>query len=291
MSSPGETEISLFARLLFTDQVLIQRPVHTINTMVNFKDFLISKKFPAIISAEFAERNLGNVIVKIFERCEEWSELGLKNPLHILDQKGRLITWLHPRFEEISGKKPLSPDYCSILKSIQAADSREFLGYCACYLYALGCTKIFITDSSGDGGIDLVGSFSDGMLRNVCIFVQAKTTASPSQLSKEVLLADYSKFLLLRKMPKWSEYSKAMGADSSISGMGSIFIFLSNSEFKPGLRDAAVGLEILLRSGRQAAGALAEIGGPTRINRVVDALRPFEASSSKNLFPVIQRNL
>ncbi|MFT4177406.1 MAG: hypothetical protein QM627_12225 [Luteolibacter sp.] len=291
MSSPGETEVRQFARKLFSEHVVIPTPEHKINTQTKFLEYLQASGFPKITSFEFAERNLGFLLQLIVDKCNEWDDLDLKSPLHILNQTGNLITWPHPKFTEISGKTPLSGDYCAILQAIRNAKPREFLGYVACYLYAIGCTRIFITDTSGDGGIDLLGSFSNGNLRNICIFVQSKSSGPDSQLNKEVLLSEYSKFLLLRRLPKWSEYCKCTGVDSSISGMGSIFMFLSNSEFKPGLQDAASALEIVLRSGRQVASALASLGPFCTLKRAIDALTPFEVNLSKNLHSVIGRNL
>jgi hypothetical protein len=291
MASPGEKEVRKFARKLFSKYVVIPMPEHKINIRTKFLEYLQESGFPKITSFEFAENNLGFLIDLIQEKCNEWDKLDLKSPLHVVNQTSNLITWPHPKFTEISGKTPLSSDYCAILQAIRNAKPREFLGYVACYLYAIGCTRIFITDTTGDGGIDLLGSFSNGNLRNICIFVQSKSSGPDSQLNKEVMLSDYSKFLLLRKLPKWSEYCKCMGVDSSISGMGSIFLFLSNSEFKFGLQDAASGLEIVLRSGRQIASALASLGAFCKLNRAIEALSPFEVNLSKNLHSIIERNL
>ena len=291
MSAPGEPEIRLFARSLFTQKVLIANPAQAINTLSSFADFLKEKCFPPMISHEFAERNLGYLLSLIHERCEEWRNLGLRSPLHVLDQRGRLITWPHPKFEEISGREPLASGYCEILEKVRLAGAREFLGFVACYLYGIGCTRIFISDAPGDGGIDVIGTYTKGDLKNVCVFVQAKTSSPDTQLDKGVLLTDYAKFLLLRKTQRWVDYCKSLGASTSISGMGTVFMFMSNVEYKAGLRDAAQGLEVLLRSGRQIADVLARLGNLQKVSEAIEAMRPFEMNLSKNLHSTIERHL
>jgi len=293
MPSPTGDDIRHFARELFRTRVVSTVADASINVMGEFAEYLISKGHSRIVSDEYAERHITHVIELIHKRADEWSILGVKSPIHILDNGPQLITWAHPLFVNISGKQAITSDFCAVLDCIRHCDSREFLGYGACYLFALGCERIFITDTSGDGGIDLVGVFNRGPMRNVCVFVQSKTVQPKAgealgMVNKDTLLCDYSKYLLLRKMPQWNEYCQSSGLMQSIDGMGCIFMFLSNSEFKPGLREAAIGLEVLLRSGLQIAASITELGSLVTIQAALEAMRPFSANISKNLAKTLQ---
>lgn len=291
MSNPSGDDVRNFARMFYREQVISLSARASINIREAFVEFLIDRGAVKYLADEFAERNISAVMSQIQKRSDEWDALDLKSPAHILEEGPQLITWAHPLFEHLSGRQPISADFCSVLETLRNCKPREFLGYAACYLCVIGCDRIFITDTSGDAGVDLIGVFSRGPFRNVCIFCQSKTTGPNSMINKETLLCDYSKYLLLRKVDQWEEYCESSGLLKSIDGMSSIFMFVTNSEFKDGLRDAAVGLEVLLRSGRQIASALTQCSSVELIEKAIDSIRPFEASTSKNLAKPLRAQL
>lgn len=290
MTQPCDGDIRKFLREFLPKEVLVTNPKPSVNALTKFKEYLRSQEFSGIICEEFAEKNSSNLVNQIITWCEEWTLLGLNKPLHLMNQKGGMITWAHPKFEQLSGYSPLDQQYCSILKWVREANERQLLGYAALFLYSLGFTKIFITDTSGDGGIDLVGSCADSRLLNLCFFIQCKTTNDNKQLDKGILLSDYSKYLLLRKISKWNQYLKSLGVEHSISGMSSVFCFVSNSEFKPGFREAAVHLEVLIRSSRQIAASISKLGDIQQIEKALISMSPFDASTSNNLYKTIHQH-
>lgn len=291
MSSPCGDDVRVFAREFFRDQVVSLSALPSINVHEAFTNYLVERGNSRLLSDEFSERNMSNLLDLVQKRADEWIALDLNSPIHIVENGPQVITWSHPKFVDVSGRNPISSDFCSILNILRNCKPREFLGYAACYLHAIGCDKIFITDASGDAGIDLLGVFNQGPFRNVCIFVQSKTTNATSMINKETLLCDYSKYLLLRKLDRWNDYCQSSGLLNSIDGMGCVFMFLSNSEFKEGLRTAAVGLEVLLRSGRQIASTISEVANLESIQQAIEAIQPFNASITKNLAKTLDQYL
>ena len=67
------------------------------------------------------------------------------------------ICWFHHKFEEETGFEGLPTTFSWVLEWLDNLSPREFLIPCAMYLKLLGASKIFITDSSGDEGIDCLG--------------------------------------------------------------------------------------------------------------------------------------
>ena len=59
----------------------------------------------------------------------------------------------------------------------------------------LGFRKIFICDSRGDEGVDLLGLLQDGGLRSLIAVVQAKTSSEP--IGRGLVLSEYGKYMML----------------------------------------------------------------------------------------------
>jgi len=278
----------MFARELIREHILIDSPARVLNPVLEFSRYLTLRGIDSKESAEFAERNRKNLILEINTLCGEWEKLGLDMPLCI--SESRVITWIHPSFMDHSDFPPITREFTQILSAVRGAAPRDFLGIMACYLVSIGCTKVFITDTSGDCGIDLIASFGSGELGQVCLFVQAKTSTGIAT-KKEALLADFSKFLLLKRLPKWNTYIKACELDRSISGLSTIFAFTTNAEFREGIRESALGLEVMLKSGRQIAASISKKFTSEQFERAVSSLRPYIVSLSINVADKIFRSI
>lgn len=286
MAKPKGQDISDFSRHLIRELILKIDAKIILNPVVEFSHYLEHRGFEKDSSCEFSERNSNNLLLHIAELREEWTNLGVKLPFSTVSNK--VITWRHPNFRKLAQQEPISPTYPTIIKNIRDSNEDTFLGYLSCYLFAIGCKKIYITDGPHDGGIDLIGSYGKGNSCQEGIFIQAKT-ASGINIKKDLLLAEYSKFLLLKKLPKWNEYIKACGLSHSISGFSPIYLFITNAELRTGVRDAARQLEVGLRSGRQIASVLSEFYTLPTLERVVETLSPYEMNLSINIADTISR--
>lgn len=286
MSGTKGHEIRSFARALIKDKILVTTPKNVINPSLEFSNYLIAEGRDRQESIEFAERNKNNLISQLRDLCSEWKELGLDMPLCVTNHN--IITWQHPSFQNYSQHPPIGADFTKILAIIRNTDAKSFLGVVAIYLSAIGCKKIFITDTSGDGGIDLIASLGRGDLHQICFFVQAKTSTG-NGAKKEALLTDYSKYLLIRRLKIWDRYIKACGLDKSISGISSVFIFSTNAEFRPGIRESALGLEVMLRSGRQIANSTSKVYTSGQVQHILEQLDPYNANLDINLADKIAR--
>lgn len=282
MPRPSGSELSEFSYLSIWDSIVVSGGAERVNARAAFVDFLKAKSHPAIIAEEYAEKNISLVLQQILKVCDQWESLGIPRPLDVVDQNGSIITWRHPKFEQISGRKKLPDSFCDIWAWVRKCRDREFLFCCAAYLFLLGCSRIFVTDTSGDGGIDLIGVQETDPFRGMCFLIQAKTALS--EVGREALFSDYTKYILLRHTAKWDEYRRALGVDKTSDGVGIIYIFASNQEFNPAIVQAARDLPIMLRSGRQIAHSLSKRANLQRWMAARDRVGVTDASLSKNLF-------
>jgi hypothetical protein len=281
MSRPSGSDVLEFSYHHIWESVVTENVAERINTRAEFVNFLKSKGHVQMIAEEYAEKNIGLLLNRVQAVCEQWDALGIPRPLEVIDQGGSMITWRHPKFEAISGRRKLSENFCDVWRWVRDSRDREFLLCCAAYLHLIGCSRIYITDTSGDGGIDLIGIYENEPLRGVCFLVQAKTALN--EVGKESLFSDYTKYLLLRRNARWSEYEKALGIDRTADGVGIVYLFASNQEFNPPIVQAARDLPIMLRSGRQIAHALSNRAPISTWIRVRDHVGETSASLSRNL--------
>ena len=281
MSSPCGSDVSEFSYRHIWNSVVGSNSPERLNARVEFAGFLKSKGHVAIIADEYAEKNINLILTKILTVCGEWESLGIPCPLHVADQNGAIITWKHPKFGTISGRDTLPEHFCDVWQWVKSRHEREFLFSCAAYLFLLGCSRIFITDTTGDAGLDLMGIHEKGPFKGLCFLVQAKT--AQNEVSKETLFSDYTKFLLLRHTVKWHEYQKAAGIDKAADGIGLVYIFASNLEFSPAIMEAAKTLPIVLRSGRHLAYTLSLRADLKKWLAARDHLGTLDASLSRNL--------
>ena len=285
MSRPFGIEVSDFSFNRLWDSVVVASVAERLNARTEFANYLKIKGHASIAAEEIAEMSIGVVIEKVLKVCDEWEALGIPRPLHITDQSGTIITWKHPKYLTISGRQPLPEHFCEVWQWVKNCQERAFLFCCAAYLFELGCSRIFVTDTRGDGGLDLIGIHEQPPLRGVCFLMQAKTAAG--KIAKESLFGEYTKFLLLRHHKKWDEYQKALGIDKAADGVGLVYIFTSNQEFDPAVIQAARDLPIMLRSGKQIAHCLSKRADLKRWIAVRDLVGETQASLTRNLHSVI----
>ena len=289
MARPTGNDVTDFSKRHIWNIVASSGVPERLNVRTEFTKYLTSKGYPAILCEEFSERNVGQILMHIVEGCEQWESLGIPMPLHVVDQLGSIITWPHPKFEDISGRAKLSRHFCDVWSWVRACYEREFLFCCAAYLFELGCTKVHITDTTGDGGIDLIGILDRGPFRGLCFLVQAKT--AQTEVTKETVFSDYTKYILLRHQAKWDEYQNAIGINKAHDGAGVLYMLASNLEFNATIKQAARDLPIILRSGRQIAHSLANRADVTRWQKVRDHVGQPEASLTRNLSKVFSEVL
>lgn len=281
MSRPTGNDLSDFSRRHIWDIVVSNAVPQRLNVRTEISKFLNARGYPSFLCDEFAEKNVGQALTQIVEMSAQWESLGIPVPLHVVDQSGSIITWLHPKFEDISGRSKLPSEFCNVWSWVRGCYEREFLFCCAAYLFAMGCTRVHITDTTGDGGIDVIGVVERGAFRGVCFLVQAKT--AQTEVTKEAVFSDYTKYILLRHHSKWEEYRKAIGLDRANDGAGVLYVLASNLEFNAAIKQAARDLPVILRSGRQIAHALSIRTALARWQKVRDHIGQPDASLSRNL--------
>jgi hypothetical protein len=161
----------------------------------------------------------------------------------------------------------------------------ELLFYLAAYLYAIGCDNIYVTDKSGDGGIDLIGLKTAGHYKGLCFVVQSKFAGN--SVGKDSFLCDYSKSILSEKTGRWKKYVEEIGLDKNKDGFSKAYIFATNNEFKDSIREAARELGVTLRSGRQIAHCLSVFFTPTEFKLLRQRVPSIEGSTKldyRNIF-------
>ena len=289
MPKPSGDELAAFSYQRIWELVVTSAVPDRLNARTELVSFLTAKGHVKIIAEEFAEKNIGRLLTNVERVCEQWEALGIPRPLYLNDQMGTIITWKHPKYQNISGRQPLSPEFCAVWQWVKSCRERDFLFCCAAYLFQLGCGRIYVTDTRGDGGIDLIGVHDAGPLRGICFFVQAKTAGG--EVGKESLYSEYTKFLLLRFNSRWHEYQRAAGLDNVSDGVGLVYLFASNQEFNPAVMQAARDLPIMLRSGRQIAHCLAARADVSRWMAVRDIVGEMKANTSRNLQIAISKAL
>jgi len=288
MPGPTHADTSQFAAGHIWQTAATQVAPEKMTIQREFSQFLRTKGYAELICEEYAESNLNLCIEYISREVEGWNSLGVSSPLQVISN-GRVVTWRHPHFQEITGLKPLHPDFCDIWEWIKSISSREFLFCCSGMLWCIGCSKIFISDTSGDAGIDLLGIIENGPLRGVVVLVQAKT--ANDDVNKECVYSDYAKYLLLKHQNKWGEYRRSLDIEKRTDGCSELYLFSSNREFRPSICAAGKELSFMLRSGRQIAQILSLSGNLRQWMRAREEVGGLEASLARDISTPISRVL
>jgi hypothetical protein len=267
---------------VFMPYVMSSEAEERINLSRNFSAHLLGLGVPKTLADDFRSRWLPNLKQKLFLIQQEWISLGIPCPFEASERGDTYVTWRHEKYQAITGRSPLTKEFTEIYEWLSSQPERELLFSCVCYLKLMGANPIFITDKSGDGGIDVIGRVSSGVLQSSCYFVQSKS--AKSFVSRETVLTDYAKFLACQSTDLFSSYRDAMNMRKSVDGTSINFVFITNSEFQDGAKTVASDLGILLRSKRQLAYWLSE---KLSLKQLMDA----RAILPSNLIASLERNL
>lgn len=240
-----------------------------------FSLFLQRGQVPELTANDIAATQRGFVWERIRGQIERWRAQGLMPPyIEHPDVEDTLVTWRHAGYEGISGSPPLGQNFFEVYRWLEALRGNEFILACACYLRAIECDPIFVTDGGGDEGIDCIGLMKSGALRGTVLLVQAKS--STALLSTEELLQEFGKSIGMRRTLRYMDYLRALGVHSARSGSADLYVLISNGDLKQGSIEAAPKLGALIRSRRQLAHVLSD-------RYTVDELRRF---ASNRTFPL-----
>ena len=246
-------EIKSYLDNLLFSKILKQGCPITLNIQRSFRNHLALKENFKKSADELSEKWQQNLLERIEQDLsKDWDGLGVPRPIAPLDNDNTtLVTWSHPRYSTLTGLDPLPDEFIAIVNWLQHLGPREFLIPCSCLLSLIGAEHIYITEGTGDGGIDCIGKIENGPLRSLCLFVQAKT--SKSDITREMLLTEYGKFKTLPFLGPYQQYLKKLEIQNSFDGRGILFLIVANNEFLPPARSAASTLGIILRSRKQLA--------------------------------------
>lgn len=244
----GRDAVRHFIRRELFNNIIPSGP-QSINIERAFREFLRREGAPSGLADEYSERWSTVLFAQLEEELIDWEDLGVPRPVDIAGDGRTLVSWGHARFEEITGQAALSPEFIHIDSWISRLGEREFLVVPVLLLSMLGCRPILVTDTSGDGGIDVIGRLPVGILRSTMVCIQAKT--STGRIGREALLSEYGKFIALQRTEKFIEYKRALSLDRTRDGVGIAYLFVCNCEFKHGARGVAGDIGILLRSKKQ----------------------------------------
>lgn len=142
--------------------------------------------------------------------------------------------------------------------------------------------KMYICDSRGDEGVDLLALLEQGGLRSQVAVVQAKT--SIAAICRGLVLTEYGKYQMMPNAEKYIQNRRALDLDNPIEGSSWSYMLLSNPPFDFNARKVSCCLGILLRFIHQITVFLAKKHTKDQIEGEVDRLSPPRADLSSNFF-------
>ena len=229
----------------------------SVNILNRFTSFLQHNGFNSLSASEEAQKQETLLFRHIKKELDEWHALGVPAPVAYIDDNDRvLLTWKHRLFPEKRYRKSTfdTENYVEIYDWLTTLHNRDFLFACVLLLKLLDCDPIFVSDGSGDMGIDCVGKLSVGALKSIVIFVQAKTMQDPAgRITENTLRQEFTKYVMLKRSGKYSEYLNKLSVFQGRDGSAEVYVCITNAEFKTAAQKAANSLGILLRSKRQVA--------------------------------------
>lgn len=228
-----------------------------LNVATSLAAFLRDNGASPLVANEAAERQAQFALRRIEDLIARWHGQGLMAPMHLVtEREGILAGWNHERHLTLTGYPPVTDQFIAIYHWISALSERQFLLPVACFLKLVGCDTIFVTDGTGDEGVDCLGRIGIGPLRSIVLFVQAKTKGD--QVPRDLVLQEYGKYAALPRTPKFTSYLDALGVNRSIDGAAFNYVIVASNEFHPAAQQVGARLGVLLRSRRQLAYFLAE---------------------------------
>lgn len=257
-----------------------------INIQQVLETALISGGSSPLESAELAEQWKERLKKEIEKQLQEWDDLGLPRPLLSTNNPLTLITYKHDKYVEKS-KLKLPDDFSEVLDFINSLNPTEFLIVPLCLLAIANCNPIIITDATNDGGVDCIGKIDLGPTRCLCIFIQAKT--SISEISKDILHTEESKFRDLQTKALFADYLAALGKTKPIDGRAICYAITANNEFQMPARDYALRINVLLRSRRQVAYWLSQYFGISNLEKMkVELSGSLKKDLNRNFMPELK---
>ncbi len=203
-----------------------------------------------IRSTEFVTEHFSQLCDVIERHFGDWDAQGVPRPIAQTDQEHVFVAWPHDQFQRYSGlSESIDSNFCEVFELIRGLNGRPFLVICALWLKCMNFRTIYISDSRGDQGVDLLGLLEQGGLRSLIAVVQAKT--SNDAITGGIVIREYGKYKSLIHTPKYMEYRRALHVDGSIQGGTWAYLIMANREFNGAARVVARQLGILLRSVHQ----------------------------------------
>lgn len=212
-----------------------------------------------------------------------WSDLDIGRPIAFLpDDESRLVCWRNPAFDELSGFEPISEEVVMAHEWMRSNAAPAFLLPALCYLRAIGCDRIFLTDGSRDEGIDCIGRIGSGGLRSAVVFVQAKS--STDFVSADQFSTMHSRYVGLQSTAMFRDYLAALEVPASLDGSARLFAVVTQGRFKKGAQELGWKTGSLLRSGRMLAGVLGAYYSNGRLDQITaQTTLPSGPDLSRNL--------
>lgn len=244
-----------FVHVEIDERALSMTAPRAIELEQSFVRFLMRCGIQELSAAELYERHAQNVHRQAGLAAEGWQELGQHRPYaRLMDEPGTLACWRNPAFEELTGFTPIPGDVASAYDWMRRNAGTAFLLPALCYLRAIGCDRIFLTDGTGDEGIDCIGRMGAGPFRSLAIFVQAKS--SMSFVGGDQFSAMHARFAGLPSTRMFRQYLDALQIPQSTEGAGLLFAVAAQGRFKESATQLAWKSGALLRSGRSIAQTL-----------------------------------
>ena len=285
----GKEEIQQFIFGNLFDQLYKHDCPKTLNIQRAFRDHLASRSRAKLMADELAEKWGQNLLIYLETLLgDNWDGLGIPRPLALLEDGNTVITWKHAKFTQLSGLDSLRPEFFAIADWLDGLTPQDFLIPSVCLLAMIGADPIYVTEGSGDGGVDCIGKIKTGPLRSLCLFIQAKT--SSSTISREMVFIEYGKYQMLPYLERYQIYREKLGIDGSSDGVSSAYMIVSNNEFRDSARAAASSLGVFLRSRKQLAYWLSDGISKKQLEKMQEELGQFvrPGGSFTNLAPRVK---
>jgi hypothetical protein len=245
-----------------------------INIEVRFASFLrASKNIKQLPAQNLAEKWKSDLLRKVQNYLDDWTiQRGHEPAAPYAESVNELITWRNPRFEEITGRKPIHDNFVEVAEWLRSMNGKDFLFAAALCLKELGSTEIYITDSPGDGGIDLIGFCKEGPLSAFFFLVQAKTGGGKG-LSRDTVLQEYGKFKATMRSNESSQYNELFYRTAKVEGRALIYLFCTNMNATQASAQAARDLGIPVRPFRSLALSLCKFGTKSELSQRLVEIR------------------
>ena len=230
-------------------------------------------------ATDFAGKQISQISDYLEKHLKDWDEQGVPRPIAHTDQDHVFIAWPHSQFGRFSGQKNhIDSNFCELYEYLQNLNGRLFVIVCGLWLKVVGSASIFVCDSKGDQGIDLLGILGNSSLRSLILAVQSKTSNHP--ITVGTILTEFGKFRGLTSTQRYQEYRRALKLENSIVGNSWNYLIVANQVFDNRARIVATKLGILLKSIHQIAFDLSSCYSQVEVGNEVDRIASVYAGRS-----------